>query len=165
MLVLVALVVGIVGTSSVRAQASAEVELRRIVQELLDAVAPGNVAVWQRYLHERVIHVDENGTVRTKAELLKEFEPLPPGLVGRIAVDTFKMETHGDVAIVAYEVQEHLDYHGQILRSRFRINDTWHKGGRAAHTSHFRARRAGQGRRLRRPARRRRRALVSEVVA
>jgi Domain of unknown function (DUF4440) len=99
------------------------------VQEMLDAVAPGNVAVWQRYLHERLIHVDENGTVRTKQELLAEFTPLPPGLVGRIAIDRFKIETHGDIAVVAYEVQEHLDYHGQILRSRFRVNDTWLKTG------------------------------------
>lgn len=125
LLVLVALVLGIVATSNVRAQSSAEVELRRIVQELLDAVAPGNVAVWQRYLHERVIHVDENGTVRTKTELLAEFSPLPPGLVGRIAVDRFNIQTHGDIAVVAYELQEHLDYHGQILRSRFRASDTW----------------------------------------
>ena len=90
---------------------------------------PGHADVWRRYLHERVIHVDETGTVRTKEALLKEFEPLPPGLIGRIAIDTFKIETHGDIAIVAYELQEHLDYHGQILRSRFRVNDTWQKGG------------------------------------
>ncbi len=119
------LLVGVVGTSNVRAQSSVEVELRKIVQEMLDAVAPGNVAVWQRYLHERVIHVDENGTVRTKAALLAEFSPLPPGLVGRIAVDRFNIQTHGDIAVVAYELQEHLHYHGQILRSRFRASDTW----------------------------------------
>ncbi len=47
--------------------------------------------------------------------------------MGRIAIDRFKIETHGDIAVVAYEIQEHLDYHGQILRSRFRINDTWLK--------------------------------------
>lgn len=76
-------------------------------------------------LHDRVIRVDETGAVQTKADLLKEFSPLPPGLVGRMAVDTFKIETHGDVAVIAYETQEHLDYHGQILRSRFRIGDTW----------------------------------------
>ena len=108
---------------------AAESELRRIVQEMLDAVAPGNADVWRRYLHERVLRVDENGTVQNKEDLLKEFSPLPPGLIGRIAVDTFRAETHGDIAVVAYETQEHLDYHGQILRSRFRISDTWLKTG------------------------------------
>ena len=121
------LVVGACGLAHAAAQSSAEVELRRIVQEMIDAVAPGNAEVWRRYLHERVLRVDENGAVQTKEELLKEFTPLPPGLVGRAKVDTFKIETHGDVAVVAFELQEHLDYHGQILRSRFRVSDTWLK--------------------------------------
>jgi hypothetical protein len=124
---LLMLVTLIFATFGAAAQSAAEADLRRIAQEMLDAVAPGNAEVWQRYLHERVIHVDETGTVRTKKELLAQFSPLPPGLVGRIAIDRFKIETHGDIAVVAYEIQEHLDYHGQILRSRFRINDTWSK--------------------------------------
>jgi hypothetical protein len=122
-----ALIFCALGCAQAAAPSSAEAELRGIAQEMLDAVAPGNAEIWRRYLHERVIHVDETGTVRTKAELLAEFGPLPPGLVGRMAIDRFKIETHGDVAVVAYEIQEHLDYHGQILRSRFRVNDTWRK--------------------------------------
>jgi hypothetical protein len=127
LLMLVTLIFATFGVAHAAAQSAAEADLRRIVQELLDAVAPGNGEVWQRYLHERVIHVDETGTVRTKKELLAQFTPLPPGLVGRIAIDRFKIEMHGDIAVVAYEIQEHLDYHGQILRSRFRSNDTWLK--------------------------------------
>jgi len=115
------------GVAQAAAQSAAEVELRKAVQEMLDAIAPGNADVWKRYLHERVLLVDENGTVRTKSEMLAEFSPLPPGLVGRLAVDTFKMEQHGDVAVLAYEAQEHLDYYGQILQGRYRINDTWLK--------------------------------------
>ncbi len=106
----------------------AKEELRRICQELIDAVAPGEVEVWRKYLHERLIHVDENGVVRNKAELLKELAPLPPGLVGSISIDRFVAEIHGEVAVLAYEMQEHLDYHGQVLRSRFRASDTWLKG-------------------------------------
>lgn len=112
-------------TSSKAAAAADQAELRRITQEMMDAVAPGHADVWRRYLHDRLLHVDENGVVRGKAELLREFTPLPPGLVGRIAVDVFKTEIHGDIAVTAYELQEHLDYHGQILRTRFRGSDTW----------------------------------------
>lgn len=102
-------------------------ELRRTTQELLDAVAPGNVAVWDRTLHERFVHMDENGVVRDKPALLAELQPLPPGLVGRIEIDTFEAELHGDTAVTAYELQERLEYHGQPLRSRFRSVDTWLK--------------------------------------
>ena len=115
------------GVAHTATQSAAEVELRKAVQEMLDAIAPGNADVWKRYLHERVLLVDENGTVRTKSQMLAEFSPLPAGLVGRLAVDTFKIEQHGDVAVLAYEAQEHLDYHGQTLQSRYRINDTWLK--------------------------------------
>lgn len=121
----VALVFGMFDSAQAAAPSPAENELRRIVQEMLDAVAPGNAEVWRRYLHERVLRVDENGAVQTKEDLLREFSPLPPGLVGRIAVDTFRIETHGDIAVLAYEMQEHLDYHGQLLRSRFRVSDIW----------------------------------------
>lgn len=117
------------GVAQAAEPSTAETELRRITQEMLDAIAPGNAEVWRRYLHERAILVDENGTVRTKAEMLKEFSPLPAGLVGNLEVATFKVETFGDVAVLAYEAQEHLDYHGQILQGRYRINDTWLKTG------------------------------------
>jgi len=115
------------GVAHAATQSSAAGELRKATQEMLDAIAPGNADVWQRYLHERVVLVDENGAVRTKSQMLAEFSPLPPGLVGNLVVDKFKMEQHGAVAVLAYEAQEHLDYHGQTLQSRYRINDTWLK--------------------------------------
>ena len=111
--------------TSTTSTAADEAELRRITQVMMDAIAPGHAEVWQRYLHDRLVHVDENGVRRGKAELLREFSPLPPGLVGRIAVDVFKAEIHGDVAVTAYALQEYLDYHGQILRTRFQGSDTW----------------------------------------
>lgn len=114
--------------SEARAQAVAdanETELRQMTQELLDAIAPGHAEVWQRYTHERLLHIDENGIVRDKKGLLAELMPLPPGLVGRIEIDQFKVAIHDQVAVVAHEDQEYLDYHGQALRSRFRSTDTW----------------------------------------
>jgi hypothetical protein len=32
-----------------------------MTREMLDAIAPGHAEVWQRYTHDRLIHVDENG--------------------------------------------------------------------------------------------------------
>jgi len=110
---------------SATASADVEAELRRMTQELVDAVAPGKVEVWQTYLHDKMIHLDENGVVRDKAAMLKEIKPLPAGLVGRIEVDKFRVTLQGDVAVAAVEIQESLDYHGQKLRTRFRSLDTW----------------------------------------
>jgi hypothetical protein len=102
-----------------------EAELRRHTQQLLDAVAPGEAGVWERHLHDGFLHLDENGTVRNKQELLREIKPLPPGLAGRIEIDRFQAAVHGHTAVAAYEIQEYLDYHGQPLRTRFRSLDTW----------------------------------------
>jgi len=127
-LIIAAILLQTLTTASLQARPATpaeESELRRMTQELLDAVAPGRTDVWQLYLHDRLIHVDENGIVRTKAELLKELAPLPAGLEGRIAIDSFRIEVENNLAIVTHEDQEHLHYFGQVLRSRFRSTDTW----------------------------------------
>ncbi|MCB1033618.1 MAG: nuclear transport factor 2 family protein [Acidobacteria bacterium] len=104
---------------------TAEQELRRLSQDLLDAVAPGDREVWDRTLHSRFLQVDENGGVHGKGEVLDGIQPLPPGLVGHIEIDAFRVERVGNTAVVALELQEHLDYHGQVLHSRFRSLETW----------------------------------------
>jgi hypothetical protein len=134
-LALSALIVVMSGSACGRARrtsASASVSdvaalLKRQTQELMDAVAPGKAEVWQRYLLDDAVYLDENGVVHDKAALLKELTPLPPGLVGRIEVDRFQVKLHGDTAVAAAEIQEYLDYHGQNLRTRFRFLDTWIK--------------------------------------
>lgn len=107
--------------------ASLESELRRLIQENLDAIAVGDTEVWRRNLHPEVIHVDEEGRVRTRGELLAELRPLPPGLAGSLKIAELRLVSHGDTAIVTHEDQERLDYFGQLLESRWRTTDTWVK--------------------------------------
>ncbi len=113
-------------TGAPEAQSTAA-ELRVKTQELLDAVAPGRVEVWEKYLDPELVHIDENGVRRSRSELLKEIQPLPPGLVGSISIDRFVVRDFGDWAVVDVEMQEQLDYFGQPLRSRFRSMDTWRR--------------------------------------
>ncbi len=102
-----------------------ETELLTKTQALVDAIAPGNKAPWNEALDQNFVGMDENGTVRSKEELVREIEPLPAGLEGHIKVENFRVRETGDVAIAAYELQESLDYHGQPLHTRFRSLDTW----------------------------------------
>jgi hypothetical protein len=102
-----------------------EAELRVNTKALLDAIAPGDVAVWDRLLDEKAIQVDENDMVRNKSEILAELKPLGSGLVGHLNIDDFRVVRHDDVAVVTHEDNEYLDYHGQIILSRFRMTDTW----------------------------------------
>jgi ketosteroid isomerase-like protein len=102
-------------------------ELRRNTQMLLDAIAPGDVAVWDKMLDPAALQIDENDVVRRKPDILAELKPLGPGLLGHIDIDDFRIAVSGDVAVVTHEDSETLDYHGQMIRSRFRTTDTWHK--------------------------------------
>lgn len=111
------------------AQKNAEQELRANTQALLNAIAPGDTAVWNRLLDSAAIVVDENDKVFTKAEMIGGLKPLAPGLVGNLAIDDFRVKLHGDVAVVTHEDNEYLDYHGQIIRSRFRNTDIWKRHG------------------------------------
>jgi ketosteroid isomerase-like protein len=108
-------------------QSDTEVTLRAATQQLLDAIAPGDVATWDRWLDPDAIQVDENDVVRRKPEILKELRPLGAGLTGHLKIDDFRVVEAGDVAVVTHEDDEYLDYHGQVLLSRFRMTDTWHK--------------------------------------
>ncbi|HTJ64096.1 MAG TPA: nuclear transport factor 2 family protein [Alphaproteobacteria bacterium] len=115
------------GPSFADDRAAIEAGLRRDTQALLDAIAPGAVKVWDRLLDPGAIQVDENDVVRDKKQMLAELQPLGPGLQGHLNIDDFRVALFGDVAVVTHEDAEYLDYHGQVLRSRFRMTDTWRK--------------------------------------
>ena len=104
-----------------------EQTLRAATQQMLDAIAPGDVPVWDRLVDPRAVMVDENDVVRGKAAMLNELQPLPKGLVGHLKIAEFRMTLAGDVAVVTHEDDETLDYFGQMLYSRFRNTDTWHR--------------------------------------
>jgi Domain of unknown function (DUF4440) len=112
-------------TSQLEAMDATETELRQNTKALLDAIAPGDVGVWDRLLDDNALQVGENDLVRTKTQILAELKPLGPGLTGHLDIDDFRVARRGEVAVVTHEDSEYQDYHGQILRSRFRMTDTW----------------------------------------
>src|SRR5213593_1708207 len=76
-----------------------------LAQQLMNAL-PGDAAVWQRYLSENAIYVSETGEVATKAELLKDFTPFPPGITGSIEVRNPRIMEFGDVTICVFDAHE-----------------------------------------------------------
>lgn len=119
------LVVWAVGSHA--APSSIETELRQNTQALLDALAPGDKATWDRLLDPKAVQVDENDVVRDKTQILAALEPLGPGLTGNLQIDDFCVALYDQVAVVTHEDKEYLEYHGQVLRSRFRMTDTWRR--------------------------------------
>jgi ketosteroid isomerase-like protein len=99
--------------------------LKRAMQELLDAIAPGDVAVWQKYLAEGCIYTDEEGNVKTKEDLLKELKPLPKGYVGSIKMGEPKVFAQDNVIVMTHRDREELELYGQKLVTWFHLTDTW----------------------------------------
>ena len=99
--------------------------LKRAMQELLDAIAPGDVAVWRKYLAEGCIFTDEEGNVKTKAELLDELKPLPKGYVGSIKMGEPKVFAQDNVIVMTHRDREELELYGQKLVTWFHLTDTW----------------------------------------
>lgn len=102
-------------------------KLKRATQEMLDAVARGDKAVWDRYLAEGSIYADEEGRVLTKDELIKELRPLPPGYQGSIKVGETKSLVQENVVVLSHVDHEELVLYGQKLLTNFLTTQTWSK--------------------------------------
>jgi hypothetical protein len=100
-------------------------QLKRATQELLNAIAPGDVAVWQKYLAEGCIYTDEEGHVKTKADLLKELTPLPQGYIGTIKIGEPTVFRQDHLIVMSHRDREDLQLHGQKLVTWFHSTDTW----------------------------------------
>src|SRR5262245_21021334 len=107
-----------------RPDGSLAAQLEAKTQALADAIAPGDTATWKAATDPSLLFVSENNEVITKDELLQQLQPLPAGLVGHIKVTDFQVRQHGNTAVTTYIADESLDYHGQLLRTKFRTTDT-----------------------------------------
>jgi hypothetical protein len=103
--------------------------LRAQTQALLDGIAIGDRALWERMLDPRATYVSENGTIDSRATLLPQLEPLPAGISGKLAIDTFAVQQFGDTAVTVYTARESESYYGQTLASTYLISDTWRRAG------------------------------------
>lgn len=115
-------------TSARAAPADPTSTLRAQTQEMLDAVAVGNAAVWDRYLDPGVVYLSEAGDVETKASLIAQLKPLPPGISGHIEMSRFDVKQFGDIAIVLHVDEESEDYHGHPIHAQYMNTATWRLG-------------------------------------
>ena len=99
--------------------------LKRATQELLDAIAPGDKAVWERYLAEGSIYTDEEGRVLAKDELIKELTPLPQGYVGTIKIGETRALVQENVVVLSHRDREDLELYGQKIVTYFHMTNVW----------------------------------------
>jgi hypothetical protein len=109
--------------------ASIQQRLRANDQALLDAIAPGDRAVWERLLAKDAVYVDENGAVLHREQFLAALKPLPAGNSGHIDIVHYEVTIRGNVALVIHKDDERENYHGLALRADYLMTETWVKEG------------------------------------
>ena len=99
--------------------------ITRQEQEMSDAIAGGNVAVWDKYLDPGVIYAEEDDSYKGKPEMLKEIRPLPKGLSGEIKVVLLSYQEDGDTAVALFRQVETEHYYGQTIHANYLTNTVW----------------------------------------
>ena len=74
-------------------------------QALMDALAPGDKAVWDRIMDPSCVVTSEEGQVLTRERFLEELGPLPQGLSGSIAVKDLTVQELPGVAVLQRQDQ------------------------------------------------------------
>ena len=99
--------------------------LQKQTQEMMDAIAAGDRTPWTRYVDEAVVYAAEDGTTKSKAQLVEEIRPLPKDIWGKLRVTQFRTALHGKTAVTNYISEEDEGYFGQVIHARYLSTDTW----------------------------------------
>jgi hypothetical protein len=96
-------------------------------QSLMDAIASGDKAVWERVLDPAFILTSEEGEVMSREQFLAALRPLPAGLTGAIAVKELKAQTFAGFAVVRFLADESEVVFGQQLATKYRVTDSYRR--------------------------------------
>jgi hypothetical protein len=75
------------------------------------------------------LYVEEDDTVKSKADMVKETVPLPKGISGTINVELLRFHQDGDIAVAVHRDHETENYFGQILHADYLSTTTWRREG------------------------------------
>lgn len=97
------------------------------LQALMDATSNGNAKTWDRLLDANCLYVEEDDSIKSKADMVKEAVPLPKGISGTIKVEVLRFHQDGDIAMAVSRDHETENYFGQILHAEYLSNTTWRR--------------------------------------
>ena len=100
-------------------------------QALMDALAPGDKAIWDRIMDPACVVTTEEGQVVTKGQFLDELRPLPPGLSGGLVIKELTVQEFPAFALVRYLADESESVFGQRLAVQYRVTNAYRRDGPA----------------------------------
>lgn len=115
--------------SFAESDADAQTKLVALTQALMDALVPGDAAIWQKTLADNAVIVDEFGRIQNKKEAVDSVHPFPQGLSGSIEIRDAKVHVLGDTAVLQGEMYEKETVFGQQLVVRYIFANTFVRDG------------------------------------
>ncbi len=94
-------------------------ELQKIVTELEAGISTGNNEPWKKYMADDGILLNRDGKTNTKAEIVEEIRPLPPGKILDIKPVNINVYLSGATAMVTFLADEKLSIFGQPVDTRY----------------------------------------------
>lgn len=98
-------------------------------QALMDSLASGDKAAWERVMDPACVVTSEEGQVTGRQQFLDEVRPLPEGLAGGIAVQELTVQEFPSFAVVRYLADEWESVFGQRLSVKYRVTNTYRRDG------------------------------------
>lgn len=102
---------------------------QRTEQALMNAIAPGDKAPWERVMDPGCVATTEEGQLLTRVQFLADLRPMPAGLSGGITVKELTVQEVPGLAVVRFLADEWQTVFGQRLTTAYRITDVFRRFG------------------------------------
>ncbi len=126
----------ILGASAAFAQASADVELKKLLTDFLAAASHSPVSaedkkMFDRFFADNVLYTRSAGATTTKTEIMKSLDEPADPKAPKVSYSAEEIVGHqyGDTAIVAFRLVQRIDGDGKTEVRRYRNTATFLKRG------------------------------------
>ena len=107
-----------------------EQEIRRINSQVAEAGLHGDKATAERLIANDYIYTGMDGNTRTKAQIIKDMQALPPNVKYSSRLEDVVIRDFGGTAVMSYRMVEDVEVNGQRNSSQYRSTDVFmrHRG-------------------------------------
>jgi len=104
---------------------SPEAEVKRLSQQFSDASASGDAATLGRLLDDRVVFMNENGELSSRAEILAGTQPTPAGRHNELVQSDWNFVLQGDTAVTSFTDNGSFTMGSIVTHASFKSIETW----------------------------------------
>ena len=102
-----------------------EQDIRRINGQVAEAGLHGDKATAERLIANDYIYTGMDGSTRTKAQIIKDMQPLPANVKYSSRLEDVVIRDFGGTAVMSYRMVEDVEVNGQRNSSQYRSTDVF----------------------------------------